>query len=183
MLPGHDPEQLSVLNQERYLKVSMGQLIEDLRRRRLRSGRQQIAGHHLMHLSESVHPCGLSLADRAQRLTILDHDREAMRSLGNQRQSLSDRRMRESPKRRCRRPDAIASTLPTTSATTSVGMSCGRIAIPPRRATVSSHAPARNRGHVGDDDRQRDADPIGAAQVDVRRDPTAERLGTMKTSE
>src|SRR6185436_19995128 len=84
MLPGHDAEQLPILDQKRYLEVPMGQLVEDLDWRRLRTSHQQIARHHLMHLSESVDTRGLGLADSAQRLTILDHDCKTVRPLGNQ---------------------------------------------------------------------------------------------------
>jgi hypothetical protein len=84
MLPGHDAQQLPILDQEGCLEVPMGQLVEDLDWRRLWSSHQQIAGHHLMHLSESVDARGLGLADSAQRLTILDHDCKTVRPLGNQ---------------------------------------------------------------------------------------------------
>jgi hypothetical protein len=76
-----------------------------------------------------------------------------------------------------------AFTLPTTLATTSAGMSCGRIATPPRLATVSAiRRPetavmlATTRGSVV---------PMPSVLVKSTdsRELTPERLGTMKTSE
>ena len=74
-------------------------------------------------------------------------------------------------------------TLATVLATTSVGMSCGRIARPPRRATVSAiRLPeiavmfATTSGSVV-------PRPSVLARSTSRREVTAERFGTMKTSE
>ena len=91
-----------------------------------------------MHLGEAVDPGRVGLADGAERSAVLDHDDQ-----------------RRAPAWAAatwpRRPWCAGSTdtgvsktgcepltLATTSATTSVGMSCGMIATPPRRATVSA---------------------------------------------
>ena len=74
-------------------------------------------------------------------------------------------------------------TLATTAATTSAGMSCGMIAIPPRRATVS----AIRRPEMAVMLATTSGSVVPIPSVEVRstssREVTAERRGTMNTSE
>lgn len=58
-------------------------------------------------------------------------------------------------------------TQPTTSATTSMGMSWGMTTSPPRRATVSAIRRPHDRGHVRDDERDGGAGAVGGGEVDV----------------
>ena len=69
-----------------------------------------------------------------------------------------------------------------TSATTSAGMSCGRMAIPPRRATVS--AIRRPATAVMLDTMTGIVVPLPSVvpRLTSRRDATADRLGVRKTS-
>ena len=67
-----------------------------------------------------------------------------------------------------------------TSATTSTGMSCGRTAMPPRRATVSAIRAAGDGGHIGHDHRDRGAAAVlswsGPRRAGSRR-PTGSARG------
>ena len=53
-----------------------GQQVEDLRRRGVGRHREQVAGHHIVHLRESVDSGCFNLADGAQRSSVLDDDRQ-----------------------------------------------------------------------------------------------------------
>ena len=67
-------------------------------------------------------------------------------------------------------------TLPTTSATTSVGMSCGMIATPPRRATVSAIRRPETAVMLATTSGSVVPIAVGAAQVDV--EPRGDRRAT-----
>ena len=91
-----------------------------------------------MHLGEAVDPGGVGLADRAQRPAVLDHHDHAVGPLGQQGQRLARPWLCGVTVTAVSKMGWEALTFATVAATTSVGMSCGRIAIPPRRATVSA---------------------------------------------
>ena len=76
-----------------------------------------------------------------------------------------------------------ALTLATVAATTSVGMSCGRIATPPRRATVSAIRRPEMAVMLATTRGNGVAMPSVLLRSTSNREVTAERFGTMKTSE
>ena len=74
-------------------------------------------------------------------------------------------------------------TLPTTSATTSVGMSCGMIATPPRRATVSAIRRPETAVMLATTNGRVVPTWSVLRRSTSSREVTADRRGTMKTSE
>ena len=69
-----------------------------------------------------------------------------------------------------------------TSATTSAGMSCGKIAMPPRRATVSAIRRPETAVMLAVTIGMVAPLPSAVVRSTSRREPTADRPGTMKTS-
>ena len=69
-----------------------------------------------------------------------------------------------------------------TSATTSAGMSCGKIAMPPRRATVSAIRRPETAVMLAVTIGMVAPLPSVVARSTSSREPTADRPGTMKTS-
>ena len=73
-------------------------------------------------------------------------------------------------------------TQPTTSATTSIGMSCGITATAPRRATVSAIRRPATAVMFATTSGMVVPVPSVVARSTSSREPTSERLGAMKTS-
>ena len=166
MLPRHHPEKLSVFHHERHFEVPVSQLVEDLGWRRLRSDRQQVTGHHLVHLGESIDAGSLDLAHRAQRLSVLHHHRETVRSLRDQRECLAYGGVRRYRDRRV--VDRVRSLDLTDHFSDDVSRNVlGHDSDSPAARYCLSHAPTGDRGHVGHDQGQRGTDSVGAPQVHV----------------
>jgi hypothetical protein len=166
MPPGHDAEQLAVLNKERYFKVSAAELIEDLRRRGLRCGSQHIPGHHCVDLGKSVYPRCLGLTDCSQRLAIFYDYGETVCPFGDQREGFAHRGVRGNRDRR------VVDRVRPLHLVNYLGNDIGRDVLRKDRDSTApchclSHPTPRNRGHIGHDDRQGSADPIGTGEVDI----------------
>ena len=73
-------------------------------------------------------------------------------------------------------------THPITPSSTSTGMSCGRTATPPRRATTSAMRRPATAVMFATTNGIVVPIPSGVVRSTPKRDPTADRLGTMNTS-
>ena len=82
MLQRHHPDEPVSLDDQRRSEMSSGQQVEDLRRWGVGRYRQQVAGHHVVHLGESVHPGCFHLAECPQWLAVLDDDGQSVGAFG-----------------------------------------------------------------------------------------------------
>ena len=161
----HADEPVSLDDQGRS-EMASGQQVEDLRRRGVGRYGQQVAGHHIVHLSESVHPGCFDLADRPQRPAVFDDDGQCVGAFGQQRQRLADGGVRTDRDRRV--VDRMRALDLADHRTDHVGRDVlrnDRHPAPP--SDRLSHPPPGDGGHVGHDQWKCRADGVGAAQIDI----------------
>ena len=88
-LAGEDADQPVALDHRRRADPLVGQHVEDLRQVGAGRDRQQVGDMTSDELGEPVDALALAVGDHADRAAVLDHDDDAVRPLGQQRQRLA----------------------------------------------------------------------------------------------
>jgi sugar phosphate isomerase/epimerase len=127
---------------------------------------ERVRRHHLVHLREAVHLAAVLLREHAHGATVLDDERRPVRALGQQSHRLTDGLVRVERDRGVE--DQVSALHPGDHVLNHRGRDVlreDREAAPTRDGL--RHPPARDGGHVGDDQRDRRASAVGCGQVDV----------------
>ncbi len=158
------------------------QAVEDLVGRGAVLDDHEVAAHHVLQLGEAVEADGIVLGeDAGRRAVVTDDDECAVGPLVDQAERIADGVGRAQRDRRLVHDVARLHVVddPLDHVERDV---LGQHGEPAATRHGLGHASAGNGGHVGDHDRDRRAEAVGRAEVDVKRDGTDERLGTMNTS-
>ena len=183
-LAGDHPDQAAVGVDDGLHRAPVGgQQLERLARRRAVGDGHQLAAHHDVQLREAVEADGVLLGEHAERPpAVVDDDDRAVRPLVDQPEGVGDRVVRRQRDRRL--VDRVARLDVVDVGGDDVERDVLRAAprCPPRRATVSAIRRPATAVMLPTTTGRWVPMPSGVVRSTSRREPTADRLGTMKTS-